>query len=130
VDIWFADIQRINNELFKPYRRQACKRIKIRVLDTGIDMKNAAFKDDTVRQRIKKRIDFLDPNGKGVARDECGHGTHCAALVNKIAPAADIYIGRVALEFDSGLDDNVVAKVSKKPTVYTQVPPGLSSLVC
>jgi subtilisin family serine protease len=130
VDVWFADIQRINNELFNPYRRQACKRVKIGVLDTGIDMKNAAFKDDTVRQRIKKRIDFLDPSGKGVARDECGHGTHCAALVNKIAPAADIYIGRVALDFNSGLDDNVVAKVSKKPTVYTQVHPGLSSLVC
>ncbi|KAK4236094.1 peptidase S8/S53 domain-containing protein [Achaetomium macrosporum] len=110
VDFWFADIKRINEEIFRPYRRQAGKGVKVGILDTGIDMKNMAFKDDGVRQRIKKRFDFCDPSGKGNARDQCGHGTHCVALINRIAPAADLYIGRVALDFDSGLDEEVVAK--------------------
>ncbi|KAK4151792.1 hypothetical protein C8A00DRAFT_16855 [Chaetomidium leptoderma] len=110
VEIWFADIERINEEIFKPYRRQAGKRVKVGILDTGIDMKNTAFKEEEVQQRIKKRFDFCDPNGKGTGRDKCGHGTHCVALINRIAPAADIYVGRVALDFDSGLDEKVVAK--------------------
>ncbi|KAL2196896.1 peptidase S8/S53 domain-containing protein [Corynascus similis CBS 632.67] len=110
VDMWFADIERINEEIFQPYRRQVCKRVKVGILDTGIDMKNAVFRREEVRSRIKKRVDFCDPNGKGSCRDRCGHGTHCAALINRIAPAADIYVGRVAVDFDSGLDENVVAK--------------------
>ncbi|KAL2181905.1 peptidase S8/S53 domain-containing protein [Thermothelomyces heterothallicus CBS 202.75] len=110
VDIWFGDIEKINEEILEPYRRQACKRVKVGILDTGIDMKNMAFHKAEVRQRIKKRVDFCDPNSKGTGRDKCGHGTHCAALINRIAPAADIYIGRVAIDFDSGLDENVVAK--------------------
>ncbi|KAL2167845.1 hypothetical protein VTG60DRAFT_712 [Thermothelomyces hinnuleus] len=110
VDIWFDDIERINEEILKPYRRQAGKRVKIGILDTGIDMRNTAFHKAEVRQRIKKRVDFCDPNGEGTGRDKCGHGTHCAALINRIAPAADIYVGRVAIDFDSGLDENVVAK--------------------
>ncbi|KAK4243375.1 peptidase S8/S53 domain-containing protein [Corynascus novoguineensis] len=110
VDMWFADIERINEEIFQPYRRQACKRVKVGILDTGIDMKNAVFQREEVRSRIKKRVDFCDPNGKESCRDRCGHGTHCTALINRIAPAADIYVGRVAVDFDSGLDENVVAK--------------------
>ncbi|SPQ17716.1 c907a9ff-a809-45c6-bf31-0e9f76e61be6 [Thermothielavioides terrestris] len=110
VDIWFAKVARINEVIFKPYRRQAGKRVKVGILDTGIDMKNVAFKDDAVRRRIKKRVDFLNDGGKEGAEDTCGHGTYCAALINRVAPAADIYVGRVATGFESGLDDEVVAK--------------------
>lgn len=121
MDIWFADIERINEEIFTPYRRQAGKRVKVGILDTGIDMRNTTFKNEEVRLRIKKRVDFCDPNSKIAARDMCGHGTHCAALINKIAPAADIYIGRVAVDFDSGLDAEVVAKVRDEKTVAYSV---------
>lgn len=67
-------------------------------------------------QRFKKSFDFCDPDGKGSGRDKCGHGTHSMTLINRIAPAADIYVGRVARYFDSGLDENAVAKASKKYT--------------
>lgn len=63
-----------------------------------------------IKGRIKKIVDFVDPSGN--ATDECGHGTHCVGLVNKIAPAADLYIGRVAKDFDSGLNTDIVATVS------------------
>jgi len=109
VDSWFADIKEINETIFEPYRRERGKRVKVAILDTGIDLKNTAFKPEEVRQRIKKRVDFLNPGGKAI--DRCGHGTHCAALVNRIAPAADIYIGRVALDFKSGPNEEIVAKV-------------------
>ena len=87
-------------------------------------MRNVAFKEEVVRERIKKRVDFLNASGKAV--DKCGHGTHCAALVNRIAPAADLYIGRVALDFDSGLDEDIVAKVRK--SIVTLFPPGFRPL--
>lgn len=71
-------------------------------------MKNLAFKSKEVSKRIKKRVDFVEPGGN--ATDICGHGTYCAGLVSKIAPEADIYIGRVARDYDSGLDENTVAE--------------------
>jgi subtilisin family serine protease len=127
VNEWFADITEINQKLLQPYRREVGKKVRIGILDTGIDIKNTAFTKAEVRARIKKWVDFLEPGGKAI--DRCGHGTHCAALINKIAPAADIYIGRVALDFDSGLDEDIVAKVRKhrilafpRPTSPTDTP--------
>jgi len=101
----------INERIFSEFRRQDARRVKIGILDTGIDMRNTAFQAKNVRRRIKKRVDFVDPEGRGV--DVCGHGTHCAALINRVAPAADIYIGRVTKDW-SGLDEEVVAKVSSR----------------
>ena len=111
VDRWFADMEDINERIFSEFRRQDARRVKIGILDTGIDMRNTAFQAKNVRRRIKKRVDFADPEGRGV--DVCGHGTHCAALINRVAPAADIYIGRVTKDW-SGLDEEVVAKVSSR----------------
>lgn len=95
------------------HRRAQCKRVKIAILDTGIDLTHPDFKDDQAgtreNRRIKKPEDFLDPSGSAV--DTCGHGTHCVGLLRLIAPEADIYVARVAKDFKGNLDPVVIAKV-------------------
>lgn len=81
-------------------------------------MNNSVFRDKEVRKRIKKRVDFVDKDGD--ASDICGHGTHCAGLLNRIAPSADIYVGRVAIGFEKGPDSNVVAEVSQPSNSQVQ----------
>ena len=87
--------------------------MKIAILDTGIDISHPDFKEDQSASRMNRRIkvpeDFLDPEGK--AYDTCGHGTYCVGLLRRVAPEADIYVARVAKDFDSDLDPEVVAKV-------------------
>ncbi len=64
-----------------------------------------------MNRRIKAPEDFLDVDGK--AHDTCGHGTHCVGLLRTVAPEADIYVARVAKDFDGVLDPEVVARVCR-----------------
>lgn len=111
---WFDDLEDKTQKLLKPFRRENTKRVKIAVLDTGIDLTHPDFAEDQKQERqnrrIKKPEDFLDPANKG--SDKCGHGTHCVWLLRKIAPEADIYVMRVADNFDTGVDGDVVAKIN------------------
>ncbi|KAM7203349.1 hypothetical protein V8F33_002340 [Rhypophila sp. PSN 637] len=109
VDRWFGDLRAINDVILDPFPRRAGKRVKIAVLDTGIDLNNSVFK---VRKNIKKHVDFVDKDGD--ATDICGHGTHCVAVLNRIAPWVDIYVGRVAVGFEKGPDTNVVAEAIRR----------------
>lgn len=70
-------------------------RVKIAILDTGIDLRHDTFKGQFANGRIKKVEDFVQIGGTGT--DVHGHGTHCAALLRKVAPEADIYVARVAV---------------------------------
>lgn len=110
VDRWFRDVRDINEIILDPFRRTAGKRVKVAILDTGVDMNHNIFKNKDIRKRIKKREDFVD--GDGDTTDICGHGTHCVAVLNRVAPWADIYVARVAVGFEKGPDPDVVAKVS------------------
>lgn len=90
-------------------------RVKIAILDTGIDLRHDAFKDQLPglpKGRVKKVSDFVEAGGQGA--DVHGHGTHCAALLRKVAPEADIYVARVAIGrgFQSRLVPDNVVKVS------------------
>ncbi|RMJ09255.1 hypothetical protein CDV36_011131 [Fusarium kuroshium] len=73
----------------------APKRIRIAVLDTGYDPEAIMFKTPKRKRRIQKWKDFV-MEGSTARRDEDGHGTHVLSLVMKVAPAADIYVARVA----------------------------------
>ncbi|KAF8855730.1 subtilisin-like protein, partial [Acephala macrosclerotiorum] len=112
VNNWWYSLEAETQALLSPLRRTRCKRVKIAILDTGIDIGHPSFAVDQAgdfsSRRIKSREDFLDPEGN--AHDVCGHGTHCASLLRRVAPEADIYIARVAKDFDEDLSADAVAK--------------------
>ncbi|KAH8667352.1 peptidase S8/S53 domain-containing protein [Tricladium varicosporioides] len=108
VDSWFQDLTRNTHALLKPLQRNRMKRVKIAILDTGIDRQHQAFLDEASKARIKKTEDFLDPSGKG--HDVCGHGTHCLGLLRKVAPEADIYVARVMKDFRGNPDPKTIVK--------------------
>ncbi|RSL74845.1 hypothetical protein CEP51_011412 [Fusarium floridanum] len=76
-------------------RSPAPKRIRIAVLDTGYDPEAIMFKTPKRKRRIQKWKDYVIEDST-TRRDEDGHGTHVLSLVMKVAPAADIYVARVA----------------------------------
>ncbi|RYP72543.1 hypothetical protein DL769_004433 [Monosporascus sp. CRB-8-3] len=114
VEGWFYILDEINKAL-DTQRIGKFKRVKIAILDTGIDMTNSIFDTPEAKERIKRREDFLreDPL-RTDAHDKCGHGSHCAGLLRRVAPAADIYVARVAKDFNTDLDAEVVAKAIER----------------
>lgn len=75
-------------------------------------MNNNVFKTREDGGCIMERVDFLneDPS-RTDAHDKCGHGSHCAGLLQRVAPAADIYVARVAKDSTSKIDPQVVVNV-------------------
>ncbi|KAF2466865.1 subtilisin-like protein, partial [Lindgomyces ingoldianus] len=70
--------------------------VKIAILDSGIDLihQDIHAQNDNIKD-VRSWVD-----GKRGARDrrggdQCGHGTHVAGLVLKVAPDADVYIAKV-----------------------------------
>ncbi|GAB1312332.1 Subtilisin-like protein (Fragment) [Madurella fahalii] len=114
VEEWFAIVDGINRML-NEQRVGQFKHIKIATLDTGIDMTNKIFDTPEARAHIKRWEDFLrgEPSRTN-AHDMCGHGSHCAGLLRRVAPAGHIYVARVAKNFDLNLYDDVVAKVIER----------------
>lgn len=75
------------------------RKIRIAILDTGIDESNTFFRGVlcTRRERddpVKEKKSFVGaPNECG---DTFGHGTNVAHLILKIAPEADLYIAKIS----------------------------------
>ncbi|OIW30760.1 subtilisin-like protein [Coniochaeta ligniaria NRRL 30616] len=95
-DGWFTKLEKRTQPLLRELRRAHMKsRVKIAILDTGIDLRHDAFKDQYPNGRVKQVEDFVQVGG--TAADVHGHGTHCTALLRKVAPEADLYVARVAV---------------------------------
>lgn len=76
------------------YLNSQVQRIVIAILDTGCDLNATFFSSIPRRQRLLGWKDFAGQEQSAVDTD--GHGTHVVSLAMKIAPAADIYVIRVA----------------------------------
>ncbi|KAL8296209.1 hypothetical protein RB601_003593 [Gaeumannomyces tritici] len=70
-------------------------RIKVAILDTGLDLTHPTIKDDC-RGRIKDWKSWLPGRAGTDVCDASGHGTHVAALLLDIAPESDVYIAQIA----------------------------------
>lgn len=105
---WFDKIGQINRKILGPFRKDRERRVRIAVLDSGVEMTNPQIQ--AFKKRIKRRQDFSDPQGNAVDND--GHGTCCVALVLRVAPEADIYVGKIVTGSGHPIDEEVVAKVS------------------
>jgi hypothetical protein len=101
---------RLNREM-----KAATLPLKIAILDTGIDSKHPHFLKKIGAKRAFRGIaEFRDggdspthtfPDGE----DELPHGTHVAALLNRVAPTAWIYTARVGFGSDEMKPDCVAA---------------------
>ncbi|KAJ2981443.1 hypothetical protein NUW58_g6689 [Xylaria curta] len=69
-------------------------RIRVAILDTGVDVKDIMIKG-ALGSRIKDRRSFVGPSPSNRI-DTYGHGTHVARLLLKMAPAAEIYIAKIS----------------------------------
>lgn len=105
---WFGRIAEINVQILDPLRKDRERRVKIAVLDSGVRMSNR--KIQAFKERIKKREDFVDTEGD--ASDAHGHGTYCVDLIHRVAPEADIYVGKIVND-SKGINADVAAKVSR-----------------
>lgn len=83
-------------KLLPDIRDSTKSRVRIAILDTGIDTTDEAIQG--FEERIKGRRSWADniEVGDENVQDRFGHGTHATALLCTMAPEADIYIGRVA----------------------------------
>jgi subtilisin family serine protease len=108
--VWLQKVTEINKYLAQQSSTPTTP-IKIAVLDTGCDREAVFFHSPARSSRIKCWKDWVDDSADF---EDCdGHGTHAVALTMKMAPAADIFIARVAKDREKleGASD-AVAKVS------------------
>lgn len=81
-------------------RRKNDNRVKIAILDTGVDAAHPLVKEH--KKRIRAYKSWTDSN---IADEDInGHGTHATCLLLDIAPNEDIYIARIAEGSESDLE--------------------------
>ncbi len=112
MDSWLYSLNSDTQNLLRPLRRDRGKRVKIAILDTGLDLTHRYFQHESAKKRIKKVEDFVDSGGSG--QDSCGHGSHCAGLLRLVAPEADIYVARITKDSEGRLDPEIVGKVRRR----------------
>jgi hypothetical protein len=73
------------------------RRIRIAILDTGIDFLHPGIRAAKANGRIRKEWCCSWVGAEADVADEDGemHGSNCASLIHEVAPEADIYIGKV-----------------------------------
>jgi subtilisin family serine protease len=93
MDAWHSLVDRI-----KYQTHLDTSRVKIAVLDTGIDWSDSYIRGakDRIEGWKNWTNDRRDQDAKQQVYDSSGHGTHVAALLLKTAPEAKIYVSRVA----------------------------------
>ncbi|KAI0418851.1 peptidase S8/S53 domain-containing protein [Xylaria grammica] len=89
-DKWFVNFQTllVKHRLLGRGREE---RLKVAILDSGIDMQHPDFTDED-RDRIKERVTFI---GGDADVDIAGHGTHVAAIILRLTKNVDLYIGKI-----------------------------------
>ncbi|KAF9870213.1 ankyrin unc44 [Colletotrichum karsti] len=96
---WLDRVDAINE-----YMRQNCRansasgRVKIALLDTGCDLEASCFRNLSVDEMgiTQHWQDWAGESNVPLDEDSSKHGTSMAALLLRVAPHADIYVGRVA----------------------------------
>src|SRR5271170_687851 len=113
-DSWFSEHLEKAQCFLNQYRRGAPnERVKIAVLDTGLDMDHLILRQFRENKQIgpEKSRDFTSEPNKEVAEDKTGHGTHCTHLILKTCPTVEVYMARVFVKAKA--DQTTVGKIAK-----------------
>lgn len=89
-------------------------RVKIAVLDTGIDWSDSYIRGakDRIMEWKNWADDRQEQDSQQRVHDDAGHGTHVTALLLKTAPEAKIYVSRVADQNGATISAERIAEVS------------------
>ncbi|KAI1735420.1 hypothetical protein F4680DRAFT_435188 [Xylaria scruposa] len=98
-DIWIKKVKNIINDRIGKKIAKLPRRVKVALLDTGIDLKHAYFDGEYSSGRIKSVRSWVDdkagaedPDGG----DQSGHGTFIASLLLDLGPNIDLFVARVS----------------------------------
>ena len=137
---WFTKLSRVHDCVGESRNEDA--RIRIAILDSGVDKMH----DEMARNLTRPESCTIDerslipgmtarpikdwrgfPKSLDPLQDRVGHGTHCASVVLRTAPYADIYIARI---FDDHMEmseyDDVVKVTPSLISLYYRHSSGLS----
>jgi hypothetical protein len=130
-DEWFNDKDKLKlvHKCVEENRKNNNPRIKIAILDTGIDSMQTEMANNIViaypesstrdeRNDIKARNSKRSikewkgfPSTLNPLRDQMGHGTHCASVILRTAPYSTLYIARIFNDEKEISDYDEVVKV-------------------
>lgn len=114
-DDWFQTLESVVHPVIDENRKDDQKRVRIAILDTGVDISHpkiraaqdtnriVAYFPESADQTPDADSKFLDP-----LRDLHGHGTHGTSVLLRTAPNAAIYIAKVADEDGKLRNDDIV----------------------
>ncbi len=112
--IWLEKFTKIIEErIGKPSSQPpGGRRVKVAVLDTGIDLNHSYFDDEYKAGRIQNIASFVDgKNGEEDKNsgDESGHGTFVASLLLSHGLHIDLYVAKISKSraFKKGTTENV-----------------------
>jgi hypothetical protein len=108
---WLERVEKMSLLLRKGRRSGGYDRVRIAILDTGIDSCYSYWAS------IKGYKDFVS-EGNEQGRDNTGHGTNGVHLFFKILPEADIFVARV---FEEAVANDVTTLLMAKVSVQQQI---------
>ncbi|KAF7532042.1 hypothetical protein G7054_g8323 [Neopestalotiopsis clavispora] len=101
-DAWVAEFQ----AYLRHYQFGRDKRIKVAIIDTGIDMNHECIKEEV--ERIPDWKSFVP--GEDATVDRVGHGTHIAGIVLKLTSNVDLYIAKTFSKRDRGEEGSMAVR--------------------
>lgn len=104
-DEWLGRFRDRTAEIFPKKWPQHVRRVKVAILDTGIDELHPYLRTHWKRPKQcanganlvdRGYVDFLDDTENHQHPvDTCGHGTHMAGIILQLLPHAELYVARV-----------------------------------
>lgn len=122
------NIQQNTKKLFNDAPEDT-RKVKIAVLDTGIDATHEYIKKNWKRPTLGAGgcrlndagyLDFLTtPPSTEIVEDAFGHGTHVAGIILQLAPDAELYVARVfhSGSFDQNSEPGCARRVAEVPNI-------------
>ncbi|PMD24617.1 subtilisin-like protein [Hyaloscypha hepaticicola] len=101
-DEWMKMFSKNIKDMFEKEREGSMGRVKIAILDTGVDHKHLLI-DGAKSGEVPRLIECCsfvgDSDGatdNSRTQDTDGHGTHIAGLIMELAPCAEMYIAKIS----------------------------------
>ncbi|KAK8923021.1 Intracellular serine protease [Metarhizium anisopliae] len=115
-DDFFTDAHHMKRvqSFFSTIRRPHQRRVKIAVLDTGLDINHPLLQKFVRSKQIGEELgrDFtMHPLGEPDLKDNTGHGTACTHLLLKTCPTAVVYTAKISNQ--STFDEKTAERISE-----------------